>query len=532
MANLIVRNARVWTVDPEHPTAEAIAIEGERITAVGSNADIDRARTPATRVVDAGGGFVLPGFNDAHLHLMMGATQLTSIDVASVSSPEEFARRVDDWAGSASGKWVRGGGWDEQAWTPPVLPSRHLIDALTPDTPVFLYRHDEHMAVANSVALTLAGITRETPDPPGGVIVRDLTGEPTGLLKDAAMRRVEGVMPASTLDERRQALVLAQRQFATLGVTSVTDMGTAADDLDLYRALARRDGLTVRIHAAPLAIEWIERRETGAGQSPRSAFVTTGAVKAFADGSLGSATAYLFEPYTDAPGSYGLLSQQMQPLERMRDTLTEADRDGQQLCVHAIGDRAVAMVLDLFAGIQAANGRRDRRWRIEHAQHVVPGDFGRFASLGVVASVQPYHAIDDGRWAERRIGAERAKTSFAYRSFLDHGVRLAIGTDWPVAPVDPMLTLYAAATRATLDGKNPGGWVSEQRVSAAEAIDAYTRGAAFAEFMEGEKGTLMPGKLADVVVLSGDLVNAPPEAIKEAKVRLTVVGGTVVYESS
>ncbi len=529
MADLIIRNARVWTVDRGRPTAEAVAIDGDRIVAVGGDAEIDRTRTSTTRVVDAGGDVVLPGFNDAHMHLMMGATQLTTVDVAHVSGLEEFARRVGEWAASARGKWVQGGGWDEQTWTAPVLPDRHAIDRVTPDTPVFLYRHDVHMALANSVALSLAGITRDTADPPGGTIVRDSAGEPTGLLKDAAMRRVESVIPQATFDERRQALVRAQRELARLGVTSLTDMGTSTDDMALYLSLDERGELTVRIRVAPLLVEWIDWQRAF-GEWHRGKFVRAGAVKAFADGSLGSSTAYLFAPYTNAPGNYGLLSQQMQPLERMRGMLTEADNQGQQLCVHAIGDRAVAMVLDLFAGIEDANGRRDRRWRVEHAQHVTPGDFARFASLGVVASVQPYHAVDDGRWAEQRIGAERAKTSFAYRSFLDHGVRLALGTDWPVVPVDPLLTLRAAVTRATLDGKNPDGWIPAQRISIAEAIEGYTAGSAYAEFAGQEKGSLTPGKAADLVVLRGAVLDGPPHALQDAEVRLTVVDGNVVYE--
>ena len=259
-------------------------------------------------------------------------------------------------------------------------------------------------------------------------------------------------------------------------------------------------------------------------------FLRSTAVKGFADGSLGSTTAYFFQPYLDAPGVYGLLADEMQPLDGMRSRLTQADRAGKQLCIHAIGDRAISMVLDLFADVARANGPRDRRFRIEHAQHVAPKDFDRFASLHVIASVQPYHAIDDGRWAEKRIGPERAKTTYPFRSFLDHHVRLAIGTDWPVAPLNPMLGLYAATTRATLDGKHPAGWVPEQKISVAEAIEGYTLGAAYAEFAEQDKGSVTPGKFADLVMLDQDLLRIDPPAIRNVQVLMTMVGGKVVYQ--
>lgn len=529
-ADLIITNARVWTVDRAAPEARAVAVRGGRLVAVGSVADVEALRGPATRFVDAQRRFVMPGFGDSHLHLMTGGMQLDSVDLRDAAAPSEFARRIGDRARQTPrGEWVTGGDWDEQLWPEPSLPARDLVDPLTPDTPVFVNRYDEHMALANSVALRLAGITAATPDPPGGVIVRDASGRPTGILKDAAMAPVQAVMPRLSVERRERALRRALDHMASLGVTSVQDMGPAEEDIQLYRSLATRGQLTARIRAVRAAARLLHSRPARRGRTGPSLLSVSGA-KAFADGSLGSTTALFFEPYTDAPSSRGLFADEMQPLERMRDRLVAIDRAGEQLCIHAIGDRAISIVLDLLAEVQRANGPRDRRPRIEHSQHLAPGDVARYARLGAIASVQPYHAIDDGKWAERRIGAERAKRTYAFRSFLDEHVRLAFGTDWPVAPLDPMQTLYAAVTRATLDGRRPDGWVPEQKVTVAEAIEAYTLGSAWAEFEEHEKGSLSVGKAADLVMLSGDPLEVPPVALRQLKVVMTVVAGKVVYE--
>jgi predicted amidohydrolase YtcJ len=405
------------------------------------------------------------------------------------------------------------------------------VDALTPETPVFVDRYDGHMALANGLALRLAGVTRDTPAPPGGEIVRDAAGEPSGILKDAAMVLVGRVVPPPSPEARRRAIREGLRHAASLGVTSVQDMGPAPGDVAAYAELLERGELTVRVSAAPPLTRWEDQAKLGLRRAFGSPWLRLGALKSFADGSLGSTTAYFFEPYADAPRTSGLLSDEMQPIEAMRDRLVEADAAGLQLCLHAIGDRAISIVLDLYERVLATNGPRDRRWRVEHAQHVAPKDFARFARLGVIASVQPYHAIDDGRWAEGRIGPERAKTTYAFRSFLDAGVRLAIGTDWYVGALDPMETLYAAVTRATLDGKRPGGWVPEQRITLAETVSAYTAGAAYAEFQDGHKGRLVKGQLADFVVLGRDIFAIPADRLRDVKVDTTVVGGRVVYSS-
>jgi predicted amidohydrolase YtcJ len=307
-------------------------------------------------------------------------------------------------------------------------------------------------------------------------------------------------------------------------------MNPSYEDIDVYADLASRGELTVRIYAAPMETGWYDQAKLGIHRAFGSPWLRIGAVKGYADGSLGSTTAYFFQPYADAPSTRGLLSDEMQPLADMRTRLMAADHAGLQLCMHAIGDAGISAMLDLFGDVVRANGDRDRRLRIEHAQHIAPADFDRFASLKVIASVQPYHAIDDGRWAERRIGADRLKTTYAFRTLLDKGVRLAFGTDWSVAPLNPLPTLYAATTRATLDGKNPGGWVPEQKISIEEAVSAYTSGSAFAEFQEGVKGTIARGMFADLVILSDDIFSIPAARIKDVTVLTTIVGGKVVHQ--
>ena len=531
-ADLLLTNARVWTVDDANPTAEAVAVLGDRIAAVGSATELEVWRGPNTRVLDAEGRLVLPGFNDAHLHLMEGGRQLDSVDLKDAPNPEEFVRRIAERAKKGPAEeWILGGDWDEQMWRPPVLPSKELIDAVTPSTPVFINRCDGHMSLANSAALRLAGVTAKTADPPGGEIVRDMHGNPTGILKDAAMGYVSKVIPAPTQERRIRTAKRALEHAASLGITSVQTLMSAYADIATYGLLAENGELTARINAVPMEMDWEDQARIGIRRGFGSPTLRLGALKGFADGSLGSTTAYFFEPYTDAPNTRGLLSDEMQSLPAIRDRLMKADEAGLQLCMHAIGDQAISITLDLFEQIERAHGVRDRRFRIEHAQHVAPKDFDRFARLRVIASVQPYHAIDDGRWAEKRIGPERIKTTHPFRTFLDRKVRLALGTDWYVAPLNPMLTIYAAVTRATLDGKNPNGWVPEQKISVKEAVAAYTMGSAYAEFQEKEKGSITRGKLADIVMLNSDIFSINPAKIPGVKAEMTIVGGKIVYSA-
>ncbi len=537
-ADLILTNAKVWTVDQSHPEAQAVAILGERFVAVGTAAEVEAWRGPNTRVLDAQGKRALPGFNDSHVHFSAGGQQLDRISLKDASTAEEFVRRIgEEVARTSQGEWVLGGNWDHEMWTPAELPTRHMLDPVSPTTPVFLTRYDGHMAIVNSAALRRAGITARTPDPPGGTIVRDAQGQPTGALKDAAMDLVTKHIPPLTRERRLRGIRRALEHAASLGVTSVQEMGTSfqepgseSSDFALYSELAERGELTTRIYAAPALSEWEALAKVGIRRGYGSPYLRLGVLKAYSDGSLGSTTAYFFAPYDDSPKTRGLLAAGMLPLPRMRGRLMKADQAGLQLALHAIGDQAISIVLDLFRDVALAGGERDRRLRIEHAQHIAPKDFERFAAQHVIASMQPYHAIDDGRWAEKRIGAERLKGTYAFRTLLDRGVRLAFGTDWDVAPLDPMQSLYAAVTRATLDGKNPQGWVPELKISLAEAVEAYTLGSAYAEFQEQQKGSITPGKLADLVLLSQDIFAIAPENIRHAKVDVTVVGGRVVYQ--
>jgi predicted amidohydrolase YtcJ len=531
-ADLIIRNAKVWTVDPSRPTAQAVAVLGDRIVAVGSDADVDLWHGPHTRVLDADGKLLLPGFNDAHVHFVSGGEQLGNVQLNDATSAAEVARRIEERARKTpKGEWLLGGDWDETKWTPPQLPTKELIDRVTPNNPALLSRYDGHMVLANSLALRLAGITAKTPDPPGGVIVHDAAGNPTGALKDAAMDLAERAVPPPSHAQLIAAVKRAMAYAASLGVTSVQNMNPDYADIAAYAELLEKGQLITRIYAAPLITQGVDdQAKLGLRHAFGGPWLRLGAVKAFADGSLGSRTAYFFEPYSDEPGNYGILSDEMHPISLMRERMMKADAAGLQICTHAIGDRAISTILDLYGEIVAAHGPADRRLRIEHAQHMAAKDFDRFAQLQVIASVQPYQAIDDGRWAEARIGRDRASRTYAFRTFLNHGVRLAFGTDWDVAPLNPILTIYGAVTRATLDGKNPDGWFPEQKLTVAESVEAYTMGSAYAEFQEKEKGSITPGKLADMVLLSDDIFSMPPEKIRDAYVLKTIVGGKIVWD--
>ncbi len=529
-ADLIITHAKVWTVDAARPEAQAVAILRDRIVDVGTDAGVSTWRGPQTKIIDAAGKIVLPGFNDSHVHFVTGGSQLDNVQLNDVTSAREFSRRIGERAKTTpKGSWILGGDWDETKWTPAELPTKELIDPVTGDTPVFVSRYDGHMGLANSQALRAAGITAQTPDPPGGVIVRDAKGNPTGALKDAALELMYKHVPPLSHDERLHAVKRALAHAASLGVTSVQHMSADFADIAIYDELRDRGELTARIYVAPSIVDFEILTKVGVRRAFGDAYLRIGAVKGFADGSLGSRTAYFFEPFSDTPENRGLLSSEMQPPAAMRDRMMKADSAGIQLCTHAIGDRGISIILDFYADIVKEHGPADRRFRIEHAQHMAAKDFDRFAQLGVIASMQPYHAIDDGRWAEGRIGHDRASRTYAFRTFLDHKVRLAFGTDWDVAPLNPMLGLYAAVTRATLDGRNPNGWFPEQKLTVAEAVEAYTMGSAYAEFQEKEKGSITPGKLADMVILSDDIFKIDPAKIRDVKVLRTIVGGKLVW---
>ncbi len=530
--DLIIINANVHTMDARRPVAEAIAVYGKRIAAIGSTEEVRKLMGAGTRVIDAGGRLILPGFNDSHVHFLSGGFQLSSVDLRDARSPQEFAERISRFARNVPrGRWITGGDWDHERWSNAPLPTKELIDALTPATPVFVNRLDGHMSLANTLALKLAGVTRETKDPPGGLIVRDpKTGEPTGILKDAAMSFVFKVIPEPSAEEKLAAAQAATDHAARLGVTSVQDM-SAGRDVGIYQMLLEQGKLKTRVHAVSPLPDWKRLGNTGVQRAFGGDMLRIGGLKGFADGSLGSTTALLFDPYNDAPATRGLPGDEMFPEGAMHERVRDADRAGLQVMIHAIGDRANDSILSIYEQVIKENPARDRRFRIEHAQHLRAQDISRFANDHVIASMQPYHVIDDGRWAEKRIGHERAHTTYAFRTLLDTGAVLAFGTDWSVAPLDPMPGIYAAVTRRTLDGRHPDGWIPEQKITVEEAVRAYTVGSAYAEFTENEKGTLEPGKLADIVMLSGNIFRIDPVLIERTHVLLTIMDGRVVYEA-
>ncbi len=538
-ATLVLLNGKVWTENPRQPEAEAVAIERGRIAAVGTSAAMRKLAGPDCQIIDLKGRRVVPGFNDAHVHFLSGGSALSGVQLGDARSPAELRRRIGEFAArAAKGTWIRDGNWDETLWTPSALPTHQLIDEVTPDNPVMVWRVDGHAVLVNALALKLAGIDRNTRDVAGGEIVRDGAGNPTGVLRDQATGLVERLAPPPSEQELDAALTAALHEAARHGVTSVQNLvdtptvHDTATKLREFEKFARAGLLSVRIYDSGALRDWKDFASVGIQAGFGDALLRTGNLKAFADGSLGSETAWMSAPYADDARNRGLASGDLEDPVAMYGFIQGADRAGLQVSIHAIGDRAIHEVLNLMERTEKEDGPADRRFRIEHVQHLGPADLARFAPLGVIASMQPYHAIDDGRFAQQRIGAERLQLSYAWRSLLDHGVVLAFGSDWPVAPLDPIMGIYAAATRRTLDDRNPQGWVPAQRITVAEAVHAYTVGSAFAEHQEGAKGSLETGKLADLVVLSGDIFAMPPEQIATVRVSLTVFNGAVIYRDS
>jgi predicted amidohydrolase YtcJ len=534
-ADLVLINGKVWTVNKTQPEAEAVAVWHGRIVAVGKNDDVKALAGPGTRTIDLHGRRVLPGFYDSHVHLLGSGQRLGEVALKDAKDEAEFGRRLREFDQKLPrDRWLLGGEWDHDRTFAGQLPTAELIDKYVPDRPVFLRRYDGHMGVVNSRVLKMAGITAKTADPPGGVVYRKPgTKEPTGLLRDNAMGLVEGLIPAPSEAEIIEGVRAALDEARQVGVTSVQDMdgsgaATRRTLFRVYQQLAQGGKLTTRIDLRWPLGEWESLARLGLERGFGDDWVKIGGLKGFIDGSLGSSTAKMFEPFLNEPGSTGVY---VTPLDRMRRDIMAADRAGLSVAVHAIGDRGNAEMLDIFGDVAKANGPRDRRFRIEHAQHLRPQDYARFKELGVIASMQPYHAIDDGRWAEGRIGPKRCASSYAFRSLLDAGAKLAFGSDWSVAPLSPILGIDAAVNRRTLDGKHPEGWFPEQRITVAESIEAYTLTSAYAAFQEKDRGSIEPGKLADLVVLSRDiLAEDQRDHIAETAVLLTMVGGKVVYE--
>lgn len=529
LATLAIVNGRIWTGDPARPWAQAMAVTGDVVGAIGSSEEIRRAAQGA-EIIDAGGRLIVPGFIDTHVHFVTGGFRLASVQLRDAKTREAFVSRLKAFATTVpAGTWITGGDWDHSLWGG-ELPHRNWIDAATPEHPVWINRLDGHMSLANTAALKAAGVTRATRDIAGGEIVRGEGGEPTGVLKDNAMSLVDKVEPPPSAELQDRALRTAMSYVNERGVTSVHNMGTWSE-LDTFARARKAGTLTTRIYAAVPLSTWerlktvIDTRQHGGPDGRGDEWLRIGALKGFVDGSLGSHTAAFHEPFNDAPKDRGLLVNTPEDLYRW---ISGADASGLHVMVHAIGDRANGLLLDTYERVAKAHGPRDRRFRIEHAQHLARADIGRFGALGVIASMQPYHAIDDGRWAETFIG-DRISTTYAFRSLLDQKAPLAFGSDWFVAPPTPLEGIYAAVTRRTLDDRNPGGWVPAQKITVEEAVRAYTAGAAYASFEETRKGVLAAGRLADFVILDRNIFEVPAEQIRDARVTLTAVGGKIVH---
>lgn len=519
-------NGKIYTVNEKQPLVETVVIEGNKIVFTGNNNDAKSFIDKNTEVVDLKGKLMLPGFIDNHVHFISGGFYLQGINLRVAKSTSEFKQIIKDYAEKYPGKWITSGNWDHEAWEKKDLPTKEMIDDVTPTTPVFVDRFDGHMALANSYALKLAGITKDTKSPEGGLIVKDpKTGEPTGILKDNAMSLVYSIIPESTDEEYYKAALVALEHARQLGVTSVQDI-TYSKDLETYRKLEKENKLTCRIYTRYPISAFKDVDKNGITGND---ILKIGSLKAFADGSLGSSTAWFFKPYAQDTTTTGL------PMDivtngELREWSLAADKDKLQICVHAIGDRANNYMLNLYEEIIKTNPKWDRRFRIEHAQHLNASDIPRFKQLGVIASMQPYHCIDDGVWAEKRIGKDRLKDAYPFKSLLNSGAVLCFGSDWTVAPLNPLLGIYAAVTRRTLDGKNPDGWIPEEKISVEDAIRCYTINNAYASFEENIKGSIEVGKLADFVVLSEDILTIAPEKIKDVKVEKVVFDGKVILD--
>ena len=525
----LVVYGRVWTGDSTRPWAEAVAIAGDTIVAVGDSGDVARLAGKSTQVISNGKAMVVPGFMDGHTHFLDGGIQLTSVQLRDAGSPQEFIRRIKAYAAKLRpGEWITHGDWDHERWPGAPLPDRSWIDSVTPRNPVFVERLDGHMGLANSAALKLAKISRSTGEIPGGTIVRRPDGEPTGVLKDEAKNPVYAVIPVPSPQQSDAALERGMKWAAQHGVTAVADVSVEWYEVAALKRAHDAHRMTTRFAVFVPLQYWHQMADSVRAHGVGDNWLRIAGVKGYVDGSLGSTTALFYEPYDDAPETSGLM---VTPEDSLRKWIGAADSAGLQVAVHAIGQRANGLLLDIYDSLAKAHGPRDRRFRIEHAQHLRREDIGRIARSGVIASMQPYHAIDDGRWAEKRIGPERIKTTYAFRSLLDAGAHLAFGSDWTVAPLDPVLGIYAAVTRRTLDGKHPEGWIPEQKITVEQALRAYTIGNAYGVFAERKRGMLKPGYFADVTVLSQDLTAIRPEEIEKAGVIATVSGGKVIFRA-
>ncbi len=528
MADSIYSNGKIWTGDSTKPKASAIAINGNKIIAVGTLLELKKLKTDSTKMIDLKGKRVTPGFIDNHTHFSEVSGLISAVQLRDASSKAEFTNRIAGFAKKMdSGQWMLMGIWDHEAWGG-QLPEAAWIDKATADIPVFLWRTDGHMAIANSLAMKLAGVDHKTPDIAGGEIVRDRDGNPTGVFKDAAMELIYNVIPELTTEQQATYFKNGIEQAVSFGVTQIHDMGSWAH-LKAFTKLHDDNQLKMRVYSF-VPVRTHSRLADYVKQNGRGDDMHRwGGLKAMVDGSLGSTTAWFYEAYDDEPDKFGF---PIYDLKKFKGWISAGDIAGLHVAVHAIGDRANDWILDSFEDIAKHNPTNaQRRWRIEHAQHLTPGAIKRMNALAVIPSMQPYHVIDDGRWAEKRIGPDRIQSTYAFRSLLDANANVTFGSDSPVAPMNVMEGIYAAVTRRTLDGANPDGWVPAEKITLEEALRAYTINNAYAGFQEKKLGQLKAGYLADFVVLDQDIFNIPAVAIKDVTVSMTVVDGKVVYRN-
>lgn len=521
-------NGKIYTVDEKQKWAEAIVTERNKIVFVGSNKDAKSFAGNDYEEFDFQNKLVLPGFIDSHVHFMIGGLSLTKLDLRNAKSKEQFRKEVKEYSYSNSSEWILGGNWNHLQFDQKVLPSKEWLDDIT-NKPVYLTRVDIHTALVNNAALDIAGINKDTPDPEGGQILRDLNGEPTGILKDTAMKLVSNLIPAPTEDEYYDALLTAQNESLRNGITSVHDI-TEDKFYKIYQKFYEDNKLRTRLNCIHLIQELDLLIERNLFSKSGNNFIRTGAVKAFADGSLGSNTAWFFEPYNDDPTTTGLPTDYMTKGQFKKWAIL-ADKHKIQLAVHAIGDRAISEVLDVFEEIVEINPKWERRFRIEHVQHIREKDIERMKKLNVIASMQPSQLYDDGVWAEEKIGKERLKGTHAVKTLLDNGIKVCLGSDWTVTPLNVIHGIDIAVNRKTKDGANPEGWIPEEKISVEQAVKAYTLDAAYASFEENIKGSIEVGKLADFVVLSENIFEIPSKEIQNVNVVNTIFDGEYVGHS-
>jgi len=526
-ADMVLINGKIFTVEEDEPWAEAVAIEDGKFIFVGTTEMTREYIGEETEIIDLKRRLAVPGFNDAHVHFSEGAFSLIGIHLRNAENEQEFAERIRDYAEKLKkGEWITGGNWDHEAWPSQKHPHKDLIDKYTKENPVLVQRLDGHIALANSLALKLAGIDKNTPDPHGGEITKNpKTGELTGILKDNAIGLVSRIIPSPSRERQIFAIKKAIKHANKLGLTSIQD-NSSEQDFKIYQELYKNGELSLRINVWRSVSFYKEFEKIGILPPFGNDMLRLGTIKIFVDGSMGAGTALFYEPYTDDPSTKGI---PIYPEKELYSIVKAVDKAGLQIAAHAIGDKANDWILNAFEKAFEENGKREARHRVEHAQVVIPEDMKRFAELGIIASIQPSHCIDDMRWAEKRIG-DRVKNAYLFKSFVKAGVKVAFGTDWVVEPIDPMLTLYAAVTREFTQGGPEEGWFPDEKISMGKAIEFYTLGSAYAEFQEDVKGSIKIGKLADIVILNKNLFEIPKKEILNTKVDITIMNGKIVYK--